>query len=131
MGIFGNLFGTSNDGGKKEEKTLPWISLISIEQLDNIKEKSKTKTQFIYKHSTTCGISRMVLNSLLSNYSLNEEEADLYYLDLLSYRSVSNEVGVKFQVIHESPQLLVIKNEITVFHTSHGGINEVDFNKYI
>lgn len=131
MGIFGNLFGSSSDGEKKEEKTLPWIPLTSIEQLDEIKEKSKTKTQFIYKHSTTCGISRMVQNSLVSNYSLTETDADLYYLDLLSYRNVSNETGVKFQVIHESPQLLVIKNGNTVFHTSHGGINEVDFNKYI
>ncbi len=130
MGIFGNLFG-GNDDNKKEEKVLPWIPLTSLEQLDVIKEKSKTKTQFIYKHSTTCGISRMVMNTVISSYPLTEEEADLYYLDLHSYREVSNETGIRFQVMHESPQLLVIKNGITVAHASHGGINEIDFNKFL
>jgi len=131
MGIFGNLFGGSNSTDKKEEKSLPWIPLTSLEQLDEIKEKSKTKTQFIYKHSTTCGISRMVLNSLVSNYPLTEDDADLYYLDLHSYRNVSNEAGVKFQVMHESPQLLIINGGVTVDHASHGAINEIDFNKFI
>jgi len=131
MGIFGNLFGGSNSTDKKEEKSLPWIPLTSLEQLDEIKEKSKTKTQFIYKHSTTCGISRMVLNSLVSNYPLTEDDADLYYLDLHSYRNVSNEAGVKFQVMHESPQLLIINGGVIVDHASHGAINEIDFNKFI
>ncbi len=130
MGIFGNLFG-GNDDNKKEEKVLPWIPLTSLDQLDVIKEKSKTKTQFIYKHSTTCGISRMVMNTVISSYPLTEEEADLYYLDLHSYREVSNETGIRFQVMHESPQLLVIKNGITVAHASHGAINEIDFNKFL
>ena len=56
---------------------------------------------------------------------------DLYYLDLLSYREVSNETGYKFQVMHQSPQLLVIKNGVVVAHASHGAINEIDLTKFI
>ena len=107
---------------KEEEKILPWIALQSVSQLDDINEKSKTKKQVIFKHSTRCGISRMVMNQFVEAFDI-DANLDLYYLDLLSYRDVSDEVGYRFQVMHESPQLLIIKNGVTVAHASHGSIN--------
>jgi bacillithiol system protein YtxJ len=125
--MFKKLFGSSEP---KEEKILPWIALNSIDQLDAIVERSKGKTQLIFKHSTRCGISRMVMNQFVAGYDL-DLNADLYYLDLLSYRDVSNEVGYKFEVMHESPQLLVIRNGVVVAYASHGGINDMDLGPYI
>ncbi len=125
--MFKKLFGSSEP---KEEKVLPWIALNSIAQLENIAEKSKSKTQFIFKHSTRCGISRMVMNQFESAYDL-DINADLHYLDLLNYRDVSNEVGYKFQVMHQSPQLLVIKNGVVVAHDSHGAINEINLERFV
>lgn len=132
MGLFKNIFGSStgSDNKKKEEKVLPWQALTEVSQLSEIEKRSKTKTQVIFKHSTTCGISRMVMKQFVSMFDL-EANLDLYYLDLLSHRDVSNEVGYKFQVIHQSPQLLIIKNGITVAHASHGGINELDLSRFI
>ena len=127
MGLFGNLFGSKE---AKEEKQLPWISLTTKEQLLEISERSKVRPQFIFKHSTTCGISRMVLGMFSKNYPLDEDSADLYFLDLHAYREVSDEVAVKFQVLHQSPQLLVIKNGTTVFHTSHGAIAETNLERF-
>ena len=129
MGLFNKLFSGSSE--KKEEKILPWIALNDIKQLDEILVKSKTKTQVIFKHSTRCGISSMVMNQFVSNYNFNEQQLDLYYLDLLNYRDVSNEVGYKFQVMHESPQLLVLKNGVVVAHASHGSINDIDLNRFV
>lgn len=126
--MFKKIFGSSEP--KKEEKILPWIPLISTEQLSTIEGQSKTKTQLVFKHSTRCGISRMVMNQFVSGYDL-DLNADLYYLDLLSYRDVSNETGHKFQVLHESPQLLVIKNGVVVAHASHGGINELNLEQLV
>ncbi len=126
MGLFKTIFGSSEP---KKEKVLPWLPLTEMSQLEDILKKSNDKTQLVFKHSTRCGISRMVLNQFVDAYDLNAD-ADLYYLDLLSYRNVSDEVGYKFQVLHESPQLLVIKNEITVAHASHGAINEIDLRKF-
>jgi len=71
-----------------------------------------------------------VRKQFVSMYDL-EANLDLYYLDLLSYREVSNETGYKFQVIHQSPQLLIIKNGVAVAHASHGGISEVDLEKFV
>ncbi len=128
MGLFGNLFGNKE---AKEEPELPWISLRTKEQLLEISDRSKDKPQFIFKHSTTCGISRMVLGMFSESYRFDEHSADLYFLDLHSYREVSNEVAVKFQVIHQSPQLLVIKNGVTVYHTSHGAITETNLEQFV
>lgn len=125
--MFKKLFGSSEP---REEKVLPWILLTSLDQLQEIAEKSKGKTQLIFKHSTRCGISRMVKNQFIENYNL-ETNADLYYLDLLSYRDVSNEVGYKFNVLHQSPQLLIIKNDIVAKHASHGAINNLNYVNYV
>ncbi|MDX1278842.1 bacillithiol system redox-active protein YtxJ [Oceanihabitans sediminis] len=128
MSLINKLFGGSKE--PKEEKVLPWIALATVEQLEDISEKSKTKPQVIFKHSTRCGISSMVMNQFVSAYDV-DLPVDLYYLDLLSYRDVSNEVGYKFQVMHQSPQLIVIKNGVVVTHASHSAISGIDLTKYI
>ncbi|WP_405291948.1 bacillithiol system redox-active protein YtxJ [Algibacter sp. Ld11] len=129
MGLFNKIFGAS--GEAKEEKMLPWIPLNALQQLDLIKEKSGSKTQIIFKHSTRCGISSMVMKQFVDAYDFTEKDADLYYLDLLNFRDVSNEVGYKFQVMHQSPQLLVIRNGVVVAHESHGAINDMDLSAFI
>ncbi|MFL0354401.1 bacillithiol system redox-active protein YtxJ [Xanthomarina sp. GH4-25] len=129
MGLFNKIFNGSSE--PKEEKVLPWLDLSSVAQLDEIEEKSKSKTQIIFKHSTRCGISRMVMKQFVAAYSLSETDADLYYLDLLNYRDVSNETGYKFQVLHESPQLLIIKNGVVVAHGSHGSINDLNLEQLV
>ncbi|WP_299224233.1 bacillithiol system redox-active protein YtxJ [uncultured Psychroserpens sp.] len=126
MGFFKNIFGTSDP---KEEKNLPWQALTDVSQLDEIEKCSKTKTQVIFKHSTRCGISSMVMNQFVSMYDI-DADLDLYYLDLLSHRDVSNEIGYRFQVMHQSPQLLVIKNGVTVAHASHGAITDIELSRF-
>lgn len=130
MGFFSGLFGGSSNE-EKEENVFPWIPLTSVDQLHEIKERSKTKSQLIFKHSTTCGISRMVIRTFTDTFEFTPEEVDVYYLDLHSYREVSNETGYKFQVLHQSPQLLIIKNCIVVAHASHGGINDLNLSNLV
>ncbi|HBU77501.1 MAG TPA: bacillithiol system redox-active protein YtxJ [Muricauda sp.] len=127
MGIFDSVFGKKE---KKEKKALPWITLESVAQLEEIVKKSKNKSQVIYKHSSTCGISRMVLGMFTDSFDM-ETDVDLYFLTIQNHRDVSNTIADKFEVRHESPQLLVIKNGEVVFHTSHGAISEMDFTKYL
>ncbi len=107
---------------KSEKPQFPWIPLTSIEELDEIKEKSKEKTQAIFKHSTRCGISSMVIRQFEAEYDL-DTNADVYYLDLLNHRPISLAIAEKFQVQHQSPQLIVIKNGKVVYHDSHHSIS--------
>lgn len=132
MGLFSKLFGGSTGTDQSnQENEIPWIDLNAMEQLDDITEKSKTKTQVIFKHSTRCGISRMVISRFKKDYLFSENDADLYYLDLLAFRPISNEIAERFQVTHQSPQLLVVKNGVVVAHESHDGINTMDLEKFL
>lgn len=126
MGIF-----NSSSKAKKETNSVNWIPLTSMEQLNQIKEFSKSETILLFKHSTRCGISRMVMKRFEKMFDETMKNTKVYYLDLLNYREVSNEVSHTFQVMHESPQLLVIKNEIAIFYASHYDITLVDFQKYL
>jgi len=132
MGFLNSLFGNSGSSSKETSKNaVPWKQLSTIADLEDIEKRSFERPQLIFKHSTSCGISRMVLRVFESAYDLGEEEADVFYLDLLSFRSVSNEVGYKFQVLHQSPQLLVIKDGQTVTHASHGAISDIELRNYL
>lgn len=130
MSIFNSFFKKKDQSSEKEKEALPWLSLTSLDQLEEIAQKSASKTQMIFKHSTTCGISRMVFNMFGKGFDFDENQIDIYYLDLHSYRKVSDEVGYRFQVAHQSPQLLVIKDGVVVAHESHGGITNIDLQKY-
>jgi bacillithiol system protein YtxJ len=101
-----------------------WNKLQDSAQLQHIKEESAQQTVLIFKHSTTCSISRATLDRLERNWK-EEEMKNLkpYYLDLLSFRSISNEIAHTFDVQHESPQVLVIKNGAVIYHNSHFGID--------
>lgn len=131
MGIFSNMFGNSNEGNQPKTNKIEWISLNKVAQLEDIVTASSGKPQVILKHSTTCGISRMVLNMFTSSYALEPGMMDMYFLDLLANRDVSNAVAEKFQVTHQSPQMLIVKNGVVVAHDSHGAINDMQLEKFV
>jgi len=110
---------------------VPWTPLTELAQLDMIVEESKMKPVAIFKHSTRCGISSMVINQFEKGYDLEENQLKVYYLDLLNYRPISQEIAARFQVWHESPQLIIIKNGVTVAHASHSQINAVDLAQLV
>ena len=122
MGLLNKLFGSSNIS-EKEEKFIPWNRLSALEQLNEIDKESLQKPIAIFKHSTRCGTSRMVLRQFEKQYAIEDEKVKLYFLDLIAFREVSNEVAIRFQVMHQSPQLIVIKNSNTIHHSSHYSID--------
>lgn len=131
MGFLRDLFGSGQKEENGTENSIEWIPLTSLDQLDKIEEKSHKQSQVIFKHSTTCGISRMVLNMFRRNLDVPKRPMDFYFLDLHAYRKISDEVSFRFQVMHQSPQILVIRNGITVAHDSHGAINEIDLDRFV
>ena len=129
MGLFNKILGSK----VKEEKetNVNWIPLNSLEQIKTIKELSKSETILVFKHSTRCGISGMVIKRFENLFDSSMNNIKVYYLDLLNYRKVSDEVGYSFQVQHQSPQLLIIRNEVAVLSVSHYDIATVNIQKYL
>jgi len=124
MGLFDKIFNSEKQEKGEEKKSTPWIDLNSMDQLDRIEDVSEEKTVAILKHSTRCGVSKMVLRMFESDYDHDENEPiELYFLDLISHRDISNEIANRFKVHHESPQLIVLKNREVVHHSSHQSIS--------
>ena len=128
MSFLKNMFGTSE--GNQYVSKVGWIQLTDLDQLDEIISESKDKLVIVFKHSTRCGVSRMVLKQFEKEFDLQEKTTS-YFLDLLEYRNVSNEITSRFKVVHESPQLLLIRDGKTIYHASHSNINAEDLKIYI
>ncbi|RYY11503.1 MAG: bacillithiol system redox-active protein YtxJ [Chitinophagaceae bacterium] len=103
---------------------MEWKVLRDDNELNEIVKKSETLPQVIFKHSTRCSISSVAKNRL--EKASAPSGADFYYLDIISYRSISNNIAERFMVHHESPQILVIRNGNCIYDESHMGIRMSD-----
>ena len=103
-----------------------WIPLTDSAQLDEIIKKSYGKPIAIFKHSTRCSVSSMSKRMLERDWNASADQVPVYFLDLLAYRSISDEIAHRFSVTHQSPQLILIKDGKAVYHASHEDINVAD-----
>ena len=117
MGFFGF-------GSKKETKpVIDWVKLQTEEQLDQlIKKDSFEKPVILFKHSTRCSISAMAIHRLENQWDIDEEAVIPVYLDLIRFREVSNKIANDLGVVHQSPQILIVKNGACTYQSSHSQI---------
>ncbi len=102
MSIFSSIFGTS-ETQKSRSKHSIWIPLETLGQLNEITTLSFEKPVLLFKHSTRCSISRMALKEFENDFNLSSKVTP-YFLDLLEHRDISNEIALRFGVVHQSPQ---------------------------
>jgi bacillithiol system protein YtxJ len=97
---------------------MAWIKLNSQALFERLIADSKLAPQFVFKHSVRCSISAMALNRLQES----SKKMNIYIIDVINNRDISNEVEKKFDVRHQSPQLLVVIGGNCKYHTSHMGV---------
>lgn len=101
-----------------------WHPLQNEHQLQDLDERSyQGKGVAVFKHSSRCPISSMARSRMEKGLAKLPGEMSVYYLDIIQFRSLSQEIAERYDIIHESPQLLLIKEGQCVFHTSHQGIS--------
>lgn len=100
---------------------MQWNNLSDLEQLNKIKKANGYS--LIFKHSTRCSVSSMAKRRFEMDWDSIPEHTDMYFLDLLSHREISNEIAETFQVHHQSPQILLIKDGDCVLEASHNDIS--------
>ncbi|WP_317167567.1 bacillithiol system redox-active protein YtxJ [Flavobacterium lotistagni] len=101
-----------------------------MSQIDEIITASSQQPILIFKHSTRCAISKMALKDFEKQFRLDQQIA-CYFLDLLAHRDISNEIAHRFEVIHQSPQLLLIKNGKCLYNVSHGAIDATILDRFL
>ncbi len=120
--MFQNIFGRKD----KENLEVSKIFLTEEDHLDVLLDASNHKPVLLFKHSSSCGISAMVLKRFESKLKDRNDVYHYYFLDLLRYRNISNLITKKLNVLHQSPQLILIKNGKVVDHSSHYGIMDIE-----
>jgi bacillithiol system protein YtxJ len=106
---------------------MKWNELNNIEQLAIIDRESTAQKILILKHSTRCSISSAALARLERKWKdENSEALKPYYLDLLAHRDISNAIAERYNIMHESPQALIIENGKCIFSQTHMEINVDD-----
>jgi bacillithiol system protein YtxJ len=129
MSFLNSIFGSS-ENADSPKSNVNWTELTDIVQLLEVTAISNEKPVVIFKHSTRCSISRMALKQFERDYDLNEV-VDAYFLDLIAHRDISNEIASRFNVYHESPQLILIRNGKAVYDVSHSDIDAVALKEKI
>ena len=107
--------------GTKKEIKMQWINITEIEQVNTIKHASGYSV--IFKHSTRCSISSMAKRHFELGWDDIPASTPLYFLDLISHRDISAAIAETFQVHHESPQMLLIKDGECILDSSHSDIS--------
>ena len=78
----------------------------------------------ILKISNTCPISEGLYKELQKRSALNKKLSEqVFLLVVQDAREISNEIAIKFGIIHETPQVLVIENEDVLFYENHDRID--------
>lgn len=113
-------------GGKEEQKETKsfWKTIKSEEDLEKAIKQSYENRVAIFKHSTSCFISKTVLKNFEKEIENSEDEnVNFYFLDLLAFRPISNKIAEDFDIRHESPQLIVLENGKAINNASHQDIS--------
>jgi bacillithiol system protein YtxJ len=119
--LFKSSFGS---GGKKQEADFPWKPLENWEVIEGLQEVSG-RPRVIFKHSTRCGLSGMMLRRFQQNWEQAQDQADFYLLDLVNHRDLSDAIARRFEIPHQSPQVLILEGGRVSDHDSHGGIDRL------
>jgi bacillithiol system protein YtxJ len=104
-----------------------WHKLESLADLEELTRSSFETPKVLFKHSTRCSISSMALSRMQPGV----KDIDFYLLDIIANRELSNQVAHKFNVSHQSPQLLIVYKGESRYDTSHLGISSSVVDKQI
>jgi bacillithiol system protein YtxJ len=110
------------------------MKLIPLEQLAQLAEivtHSEASPVLIFKHSTRCSISVMAWGRLQRQWTDSLQNISVYYLDLLNHRDISAEIAALFQIEHQSPQALLIRNGVCQYNASHSEIDVLSIQEKI
>ncbi|MCF8258412.1 MAG: bacillithiol system redox-active protein YtxJ [Flavobacteriales bacterium] len=115
---------------KKGTGNVVWRRLDDLSQLDGILSAQTVRPQLIFKHSTRCSISSMALERFEREWD-SGTVAELWLLDLLHHRDISNAVAERTGVMHQSPQLIVVTGGEVMHVASHSAISAKEVAKVL
>ena len=102
------------------------VSLSTLDDLNRVLTLSEERPVFIYKHSSVCPISSRTYRTYHQYADAAEPETGPFFAEVfvIEHRDVSNAVAQRLNVMHQSPQLLLLSEGKTAWVTSHFNITK-------
>lgn len=111
---------------------MKWIEITTVEEWNDILEKSSEKDQVILKHSTTCPVSFNALDEYNDYLADNpNENIDYTLVTVRESRPVSNKIEADLDVKHESPQIIYIKDKAKYWSATHWAVTKAHMTAVI
>jgi bacillithiol system protein YtxJ len=99
-------------------------TLTTLDELETAVAGSSARPILLFKHSTTCGTSARAHKEIETLLSRPPLRADVYVVSMQAGRAISNAIAQRFDVRHESPQVLLVYNGAVIWHASHGRVTK-------
>jgi bacillithiol system protein YtxJ len=99
------------------------MSLVPVTSLEDIHRLGRYRGGIlVFKHSTRCSISTAAQHRV-RKWLTAHPEVEVAYVDVIAQRPLSNELAEAWSVEHQSPQMLWFREDGSVLHESHFGID--------
>jgi bacillithiol system protein YtxJ len=123
MGWFSSKKEGKEDKVDKPLAAVQWKNLSDLRQLEDILNDRSGQKHLLFKHSTRCGVSAMTKRQFEQEWPAGKEDIQVWYLDLLNHRDISNAIAEKTGVFHQSPQAIALINGEVRYDASHSEVS--------
>jgi len=104
--------------------------MLEHKQFAKALKSSDDKPVLVFKHSTQCPISGAAYRRMAKYLEKAGDDAPpFYFVKVIERRPVSQGIAKKLDVKHESPQLILLKDNKAVWSTSHHAITSEALTK--
>jgi bacillithiol system protein YtxJ len=93
-----------------------FVELNDAATLEEFLKRSEKTPVVLFKHSNTCGISAR------AHHEMARVKEPVGIITVQRARALSAEIERRFNLPHETPQVLVIHHDQVVWHASHSGV---------
>ena len=93
--------------------------LKTLEELEDCLKVSEDRPILIYKHSTICPVSGAAQRQVQDYLNGEESAPNIFMVKVIESRPVSNAIAEQLEVLHQSPQLLLVKDRASLWNDSH------------
>jgi bacillithiol system protein YtxJ len=90
-----------------------FVKITDTRTFEELTKRSKERPVVIFKHSLTCPISAGAYDQMA------EFEGEVALIEVQRSRELSTEIEHRLGVVHESPQVIVLRNGQVIWDASH------------
>ena len=108
-------------GKRKEERSTSGDAIREVRTESELLDAIGEGTAVVYKHSNRCGLSFRAEKEVRT-FAEAHPDVPVVKIDVVASRPLSNLVAERFEVVHQSPQVIVVRDGRAVWSASHLGV---------